>query len=137
MPHKNSRPWKNCFQEVAALGNLGAWGYALAGLGAGAVAGLFGAGGGMVLVPLLTLLTAIDEEAVFPTSLSVIAPICVVTLAVTAVTVGVDWQQALPYAAGSAIGGFFAGKWGRKIPVVWLHRGLGLLILWGGYRYLC
>ena len=36
-------------------------GTALAGLGAGAVTGLFGAGGGMVLVPLLTLLTSLTE----------------------------------------------------------------------------
>ena len=46
-------------------------GIALAGLGAGAVNGLFGAGGGMVLVPLLTLLAAIEEKAVFPSSVSI------------------------------------------------------------------
>lgn len=112
-------------------------GYALAGLCAGAVAGLFGAGGGMVLVPLLTLLTAIPEDAVFPSSISIILPICVVTLIATAMTGMVDWQQSLPYLFGSAAGGFFAGKWGKSIPVKWLHRGLGILILWGGYRYLC
>ena len=35
-------------------------GMTLSGLAAGAVAGLFGAGGGMVLVPLLTLLTPLE-----------------------------------------------------------------------------
>lgn len=109
----------------------------LSGLGAGAVAGLFGAGGGMVLVPLLTLLTPVREDQVFPCSVSIILPICVMTLAVTAALGSVDWLTALPYLLGSAIGGFFAGKWGRAIPAKWLHRGLGLLILWGGYRYLC
>lgn len=112
-------------------------GSALAGLGAGAVAGLFGAGGGMVLVPLLTLLTPMKEEEVFPSSISIILPICVVTLTVTALTGTVNWQQAVPYLVGSAVGGFCAGKWGKNIPVKWLHRGLGILILWGGYRYLC
>ena len=34
----------------------------LAGLGAGAVNGMFGAGGGMVLVPLLTSLTDLEEQ---------------------------------------------------------------------------
>ena len=109
----------------------------LAGLSAGAVAGLFGAGGGMVLVPLLTLLTPMEDEEVFPSSITIILPICLVALAVTAINGTIDWRQALPYLFGSAIGGFFAGKWGRKIPVKWLHRGLGILILWGGYRYLC
>lgn len=112
-------------------------GAALAGLAAGAVAGLFGAGGGMVLVPLLTLLTQVEEEAVFPCSVSIVLPICLVTLTATAVLGSVDWAAALPYLLGSAAGGFCAGKWGKKIPVKWLHRGLGILILWGGIRYLC
>lgn len=112
-------------------------GTALAGLGAGAVTGLFGAGGGMVLVPLLTLLTSLTEEEIFPASITIILPICLTSLAATAAFGTVDWQQALPYLLGSAAGGFAAGKWGRKIPVLWLHRGLGILILWGGWRYLC
>ncbi len=108
----------------------------LAGLGAGAVNGLFGAGGGMVLVPLLSLSHALSEKEIFPASISIILPICLVSLAVTAWTGSIAWQEAMPYLAGSAIGGFCAGLWGEKIPVKWLHRGLGLLILWGGIRYL-
>ena len=113
------------------------WGIALAGLCAGAVNGLFGAGGGMVLVPLLTLLTSMEDDAIFPSSVSVILPICLVSLAVTAVTDGLAAAQALPYLAGSGAGGLLAGIWGKKIPVKWLHRCLGILILWGGIRYLC
>lgn len=112
-------------------------GIGIAGLAAGAVAGLFGAGGGMVLVPLLTLLTPMEDEEVFPSSISIILPICLVTLAVTAFSGTIAWWESLPYLFGSAIGGVLAGKWGQKIPVKWLHRGLGILILWGGYRYLC
>lgn len=112
-------------------------GCALAGFCAGAVAGLFGAGGGMVLVPLLTLLTSMADTEIFPSSITIILPICVVTLVVTALQMPLDWIGALPYLLGSALGGFFAGKWGQNIPVKWLHRGLGILILWGGYRYLC
>lgn len=112
-------------------------GLILSGALAGAVAGLFGAGGGMVLVPLLTLLTDLEEDEVFPSSITIILPICLVSLIITALLGTVDWAAALPYLFGSAIGGFLAGKWGQKIPAKWLHRGLGILILWGGYRYLC
>ena len=112
-------------------------GMILAGGCAGLVAGLFGAGGGLVLVPLLTLLTDVDEEDLFSCSISIILPICLMCAAITAVSPGIDLAPALPYLLGSAIGGLAAGKWGQKIPVCWLHRGLGLLILWGGYRYLC
>ena len=109
----------------------------LAGALAGAVNGLFGAGGGMVLVPLLTKLTPLEDSRIFPASVSIILPICLVSLAVTAFTAPTPWQQAFPYLIGSAAGGILAGICGKKIPVKWLHRGLGLLILWGGFRYLC
>lgn len=112
-------------------------GTALAGLGAGAVTGLFGAGGGMVLVPLLTLLTTMEDEEIFPSSISIILPICLISLIGTAITGTIAWREAVPYLIGSAVGGVLAGLWGQKIPVKWLHRGLGVLILWGGYRYLC
>lgn len=113
------------------------FGIVLAGALAGAVNGLFGAGGGMVLVPLLTMLTPLAEEAVFPASISIILPVCLVSLTVTAITGEIPWQQSIPYLFGSAAGGILAGLWGRKIPTHWLHRGLGILILWGGIRYLC
>lgn len=113
------------------------WSIALAGAAAGAVNGLFGAGGGMVLVPLLTALTDISDDAIFPASVSIILPVCLVSLSIGAMGGVFAWREALPYLIGSAIGGVIAGILGKKIPVSWLHRGLGLLILWGGVRYLC
>lgn len=113
------------------------FGLIVAGCLAGVVNGLFGAGGGMVLVPLLSMFTSIDDLDIFPTSISIIAPICLVSLTVIAFTEPIPWQKALPYLIGSGIGGVLAGIWGKKIPVKWLHRGLGILILWGGIRYLC
>ncbi len=109
---------------------------AIAGGAAGSMNGLFGAGGGMVLVPLLTALTDIEEQDVFPASVSIILPICVVSLSFGAINGVFAWKEALPYLVGSAAGGVLAGLFGKKIPVAWLHRGLGLLILWGGVRYL-
>ena len=108
----------------------------LAGSLAGAVAGLFGAGGGMVLVPILSAFGGLSEEEVFPASLSVMLPICLVCLWVTAMAGELPWLEALPYLLGSFCGGILAGIFGRRISVVWLHRGLGILILWGGWRYL-
>ena len=108
----------------------------LAGFGAGAVNGLFGIGGGMILIPLLTLLTDWEDEKIFASSLSIILPICLVTLGATALTGPLPWRESLPYLLGSAGGGLLAGFLGRKIPVGLLHKALGLLIIWGGVRYL-
>ena len=109
----------------------------LAGFLGGCVNGLFGAGGGMVLVPLLGLGAVLSEEEVFPASVSIILPICLISLGRYMHLNAVDWGCALPYLLGSGAGGILSGKFGNKIPVKWLHRVLGLMILWGGIRYLC
>ena len=113
------------------------WGMYLAGVAAGAVNGLFGAGGGMLLVPLLTGITDIDEDQVFPASVSIILPISIISLSVSCWRTGLPFQEAWPYLLGSIGGGILAGITGSRIPVTWLHRILGVLILWGGVRYLC
>ena len=107
----------------------------LAGAGAGAVAGLFGAGGGMVLVPLLSALTDLEDREIFGASVSIILPVCVVSLVLSPQFPSL--KESIPYLLGSCAGGLLAPPLARRIPTLWLHRGLGLLILWGGFRYLC
>ena len=112
-------------------------GFALAGITAGAINGLFGAGGGMVLIPLLATLTTIEGHSLFAASVAIMLPICLITLCITLQADHSLWNTAMPYLIGSAIGGIAAGLLGRKIPTKWLHRTLGILIIWGGVRYLC
>ena len=114
--------------------NIGA---GVAGFGAGALNGLFGAGGGMVLIPLFSMLTDMDDQNMFGTSVSVLLPICIVSLCFSTGWDTFSLMQALPYLLGSVIGGILAGILGKKIPSLWLHRILGILILWGGIRYIC
>ena len=112
-------------------------GSGLAGSCAGAVNGLFGAGGGMVLVPLLTKLTQLEEDEIFPSSVVIILPMCLISLGLTFEKGTVPWDQTTFYLIGSCAGGILAGFFAKRIPTLWLHRLLGLLILWGGIRYLC
>lgn len=117
---------KKCQQGVLIAGTL-----------AGIINGLLGAGGGMVLVPLLSGLAKLDEKQVFPSSVAIILPISIVSLLCSPDLSDLNFRTTLPYLAGSIVGGIFCGLIGRKIPVKWLHRLLGILILWGGIRYLC
>ena len=111
------------------------WMLILVGGLAGAVNGLFGAGGGMILVPLLSIFGMADEQ-IFPASVSIIFPICFVSLGFTMLSGPLPYLDALPYLIGGLLGGLLSAITGNKIPVKWLHRFLGLLIWWGGFRYL-
>jgi len=111
------------------------WRFALAGGCAGAVCGLFGGGGGMVLVPLLTIATDLSDQEIFPASVCIILPITIISLLAGNVLPSI--QAVLPYLLGSLIGGILALFLEKKVPTKWLHRILGIMILWGGIRYLC
>ena len=114
------------------------WGYTVAGAAAGIVAGLFGSGGGMILIPLLSLTAKPSEDSLFPTSVCIKLPICFVAVCMDYIHNGsLPFHSALPYMLGGILGGIVAGFFAKKIPILWLHRGLGALILWGGIRYLC
>ena len=112
------------------------YGFLIAGAAAGTVNGLFGAGGGMIFVPLLSVLTDIREEEIFPTSVATILPICAVSLVFRIGNVPESLLMGLPYLLGSIPGGIAAAFTGRYIPAKWLHRLLGIMILWGGVRIL-
>ena len=53
------------------------WRFAVSGAAAGAANGLFGGGGGSVLVSLLTRFCGLEQRQAFSTSLAVILPLCV------------------------------------------------------------
>ncbi len=106
----------------------------LTGGAAGLVCGLFGAGGGMVLVPLLIHLCHMESKTAFASALSIMLPISLVSLFVYHLTDGLPLQAALPYLGGGLLGGILAGIFYKKIPTVLLHRAMGLIILWGGFR---
>ena len=111
-------------------------GCTIAGLAAGTVNGIFGAAGGMVLIPALQFLAHVPEASLFPMSVCVMLPVCIISLLRSVPIYQLPWLDAWPYLLGSLIGGSTAGLFGKRIPLVWLHRILGIMILWGGIRYL-
>ena len=112
------------------------FGAALAGLLAGLVNGIFGGAGGMVLIPALGLWTDLQQDAVFPMSVSIMLPVCLLSLFLASRSGPLPWSEALPYLMGSTAGGVLAGLFGKRIPTLWLHRIFGAMLLWGGIRYL-
>jgi len=74
------------------------------GLAAGILSGLFGVGGGTVIVPLLVLLLGFDQRLGAGTSLAAIVPTAAVGVISYAVHDAVAWIPALLLAIGSVVG---------------------------------
>jgi hypothetical protein len=81
--------------------------------------------------------TDLEENRIFPCSIVILIPVCILSLLFADGWADFSIMQALPYLLGSLFGGIAAGVFGKRIPVLCLHRVLGVLILWGGIRYLC
>ncbi|MCR2812597.1 sulfite exporter TauE/SafE family protein [Microbacterium sp. zg.Y1090] len=74
------------------------------GLAAGLLSGLFGVGGGTVIVPLLVLLLHFDQRRAAGTSLAAIVPTATVGVISYAVNGSVAWIPALLLAAAAVVG---------------------------------
>ena len=116
------------------MGQRKNWGSRVCGGLAGIVNGLFGAGGGMVLIPLLRKLTDLKEKEIFACSVAVILPLSAVTLGMYFLNGGQITSQGIPYIIGGALGGIGAGVLLKKVKAKWLHWLLGAFILYGGIR---
>lgn len=112
------------------------WKVLLTGALAGFVNGFFGAGGGMLVVPLLIVLVGLADKQAFSSAISIILPLTIVSLVIYAKNGALDIKAALPYLLGGAGGGVLAGLWFRKVSARFLPIALGLLILFGGARLL-
>jgi uncharacterized membrane protein YfcA len=80
----------------------------LAGTAVGFISGLFGVGGGFVIVPALTLLLGLAMPQAIGTSLLVIAINAAVALAGRAASATIDWAVTIPFTV-AAMSGVLAG----------------------------
>jgi len=114
----------------------GKWKLTLSGAAAGLVNGLFGGGGGMVLLPLLNRWSGLDPRAAFATCVAIILPMSCISAAVYLWQTRPGFLLLLPYLAGGLAGGFLGGVTFGKVPVRALKIIFGLFLLYAGVRYL-
>ena len=108
--------------------------YALAGTLAGVANGLFGAGGGLVLVPLFLSWLKLGQRESFATSVYVIAPLSAASAVTYLMQHSFDFSASLPYLAGGFLGGIVMGTVFHKIPMPYVRRAFGALLIYGGVR---
>jgi hypothetical protein len=86
------------------------------GAAAGLLSGLFGVGGGIVIVPGLVLLAGMEQRRAHATSLAAIVPIALAAVAGYALDDAVDWPAAGLLTGGALVGTVAGTRLLRSVP---------------------
>jgi hypothetical protein len=87
-----------------------------AGVAAGFLSGLFGVGGGILIVPTLVLLLHVDQRTAHGTSLAAVLPIAASSLLTYVAHGNVDWAVALWLSVGAVAGASLGTKLLNVLP---------------------
>lgn len=107
---------------------------ALLGLAAGFLSGLFGVGGGILIVPVLVFFLAMNQRLAHGTSLAAVLPIALSGVAGYALEGEVDWPVALALAAGAMAGAVVGTHWLHVLPTRVLAYAFGGVMLLSALR---
>lgn len=110
--------WKGCLPKAIATGAV-----------VGFLTGLFGVGGGFVIVPALALLLGLDMTIAIGTSLVVIVINSAAGLAAHLQRTSIDWPVALLFAGAALLAALVAGRFGSRTHPDRLRRWFAWLII--------
>lgn len=99
------------------------------GIGVGVLTGLFGVGGGFVIVPALVLLLGLSMPVAVGTSLLVIALTSASALAAHLASGSIDWAVAGSFAAAAIVGALAGSRIGRRLSSERLTQIFAVLIV--------
>ncbi len=105
------------------------------GLVTGIINGLFGSGGGMIVVPLLEK-AEIEPHKAHATSIAIILPLSIVTTILYLNSGNFQFSDALKFIPGGIAGAILGCLILRKIPTKLLKRVFGALMIFAGVRML-
>ena len=100
------------------------------GAGVGIVSGMVGLGGGVLLIPALSLLYGMSQKRAQGTSVAtLLLPVGILAFWTYYKAGEVDLKLALLIAIGFIAGGWFGGKWAQHLSDVALRRSFALLLV--------
>ena len=112
------------------------WPARIAGGAAGLANGLFGGGGGMVFLPILSRWGDLEVRRLYATCVGVIFPVCAVSAAIYLWRGEVEMSAAWPYLAGGLAGGWLGGKLYGKVSAGVLKWLFAAFLFYAGVKYL-
>ncbi len=105
-----------------------------AGLAGGLMSGIFGIGGGIVMVPIFVFWLGLDQKRAITTSLVAIIPIAVFGAAGYAWGGAVAWAVGLAVGVTSIVGGQIGVRLLPHVPVAALQVAFATLLVYSAYR---
>ncbi len=112
------------------------WAARAAGIAAGFANGIFGGGGGMVFLPILSRWGKLEPRKLYATCVGVIFPVCLVSAGVYYLRGDLPLGQSLPYLAGGAVGGLLGGKLYGRVSTTFLKWLFAAFLFYAGVKYL-
>lgn len=109
--------WRRCIPR-----SLGA------GLLVGVLTGLFGVGGGFLIIPALVVLLGVEMSTAIGTSLLIIVANSVAGTASHLTGVDVDWSSTAAFIAAAMVASLIAGQVGTKVDTARLQRWFAYLV---------
>lgn len=106
----------------------------LVGIITGLTNGLFGAGGGTIVVPSMERILKVEEHKAHATAIAVILPLSIMSTFIYARHQILDWKSIIFVALGGVIGGIIGAKLLSKISSKWLHKIFGLFMIAASIR---
>ena len=110
----------------------------LIGIVAGFLSGLFGIGGGVVIVPAFVLILALDQYRAAATSVATIVVTAVAALITFVMTATgdeqINWKAAIVVFSGSAVGAVVGARYLERIPEYVLTGVFALVMAIGAVR---
>lgn len=107
---------------------------ALIGGAAGVMAGLFGVGGGIIVVPGLVLWLAVSQRQASGTSIATIIASSSAALIAFGISGSVDWGAALLVFTGAAVGAVIGARAATLLPERMLSAAFATVLLIAGVR---
>ncbi len=104
---------------------------------AGFINGLFGAGGGILLVIILTLALKVEKKKAHATAVMAVLVYSLSSIFIYGLKGNVDIKSAVTAGISGATGGAIGALLLKKIPVKYVGKAFGILMLVSSWRLLC
>lgn len=110
------------------------WGYILLGLVAGIASGAFGIGGGLIIVPALSLWLGVPYHVAVGTSLALIIPISLAGSITHGSFGGINWKIFVACGIAGMIGAVLGSLLIQKVPDAYARKAFAVFLVYAAWK---